>query len=353
MSGYTDVLFRVERGLGWITLNRPKAINALDHDMVRHIDAKLAAWAGDDRVNAVVLTGAGDRGLCAGGDIVSIYDDTRNGGRGSVGFWRDEYAMNARIADYPKPYISVMDGIVMGGGVGVSAHGSVRVVTDRTRIAMPETGIGFVPDTGGTWLLSRAPGELGTHLALTAGRFGAGDAIACGFADHYLPAGRIPELLNAVAADPVGEIVAALAEQAPASELLAQRTWIDACYSAGTVEEILSRLHACPDPAAEQAARQIQDKSPIAVSVTLRALRQARQLATLREALDQELRVSAAALSSADLLEGIRAQVIDKDRTPHWSPPTLAGVTTAMVDRYFTPVDADDDDKSPREQVRT
>jgi enoyl-CoA hydratase len=359
-SAYSDVLFRVAHGIGWVTLNRPKALNALDHQMVRRIDAQLAGWADDDAVGGVALTGAGERGLCAGGDIRSIYADARAGGRASLEFLRDEYLLNARIAGYPKPYLAVMDGLVMGGGVGISAHGSIRVVTDRTAIALPEVSIGFVPDTGGTWLLSRAPGELGTHLALTADRFGAGDAIGCGFADYYLPASQLPVLLGILRAGAlqagalqagalrgghIEPLVASLAEAAPASGLAAMRPWIDACYSAGTAGQIVARLQGCPDPAAQRAARQILGNSPTAVTVALRALRRARQLATLREELDQELRISAAALDSADLVEGIRAQVIDKDRQPSWSPATLAEVTSDMVDRYFTPV--------PLESART
>jgi enoyl-CoA hydratase len=200
---------------------------------------------------------------------------------------------------------------------------------------MPETSIGFIPDVGGTWLLSRAPGELGTHLALTAARFGPADAIACGFADHYLPAAKIPALLGALRPDRLGQVVESLAEPAPASALRAQRPWIDDCYSADTAGEILGRLRARTEPVAGQAAGQLQANSPTAVTVAPRALRQARQLATLREELDQEQRISTAALDSRDLIEGIRALVIDKDRQPRWSPATLAEVTGDVVDRYF------------------
>lgn len=340
-DSYSDVLFRVDRELGWITLNRPKAINALDHEMVRRIDARLAAWADDDRVAGVVLTGNGERGLCAGGDIVSIYHDARTGGRASVEFWRDEYAMNDRIANYPKPYLAVMSGLVMGGGVGISAHGSIRIVTSTTALAMPEVGIGFCPDVGGTWLLSRAPGGLGTHLALTGDRFGAGDAIAAGLADHYLPADRVPAFLDRLTGERVASAASALTWVAPGSPLLAERAWIDTCYAADTAAEILERLRARSEPTARQAADRIAGHSPVAVSVALCALRRAGEMATLREVLDQDLRISAAALDSHDLIEGIRAQVIDKDRTPHWSPPALADITAAMVDRYFVPVAVD------------
>jgi enoyl-CoA hydratase len=341
-TNFTDVLFGAERGLGWVTLNRPAAINALSHAMVRHINAQLAAWADDDQVAGVVIAGAGERGLCAGGDVVSIYRDARSGGRASLDFWHDEYVMNARVAGYPKPYLAVMSGIVMGGGVGISAHGSIRVVTGSSRLAMPETRIGLCPDTGGTWLLSRAPGELGTHLALTGDSIGAGDAIACGLADCYLPADRVPALLRSLSAGNIAVAATALAESPPPSPLLAQRDWIDSCYAADSASDIVSRLRGTPEPLAQQAARRITANSPAAVSVTLRALRQAGQLPTLRAALDLELRLSAAALRSHDLVEGIRAQVIDKDRAPRWSPPTLAAVTTAMIDRYFQPHPAPD-----------
>ncbi|MBM4569359.1 enoyl-CoA hydratase/isomerase family protein, partial [Rhodococcus hoagii] len=200
MSDIVEPEVLVERvgALGRITLNRPKAINALNHAMVRSMAAALLEWADDDAVDAVLLTGAGERGLCAGGDIVSIYHDARDGGSGSKDFWRDEYVLNAAIARYRKPYVAIMDGIVMGGGVGVSAHGNVRVVTERSTIGMPEVGIGFVPDVGGTYLLSRAPGELGTHVALTTARMSAGDAIACGFADHFVPSDRVGEFEQAL-----------------------------------------------------------------------------------------------------------------------------------------------------------
>ncbi len=180
------VRVRVEGRTGVLTLNRPKALNALTHSMVGTIAAALDRWERDPEVAAVVLTGAGERGLCAGGDIRSIHEDARAGGQASAAFWRDEYRLNARIARYPKPYVAIMDGIVMGGGVGVAAHGSVRIVTEGSKVAMPETGIGFVPDVGGTYLLALAPGELGTHLALTGAVMGPGDALLCGFADHFV-----------------------------------------------------------------------------------------------------------------------------------------------------------------------
>jgi len=333
-----DVLLHRAGRAGRAVLNRPRALNALTHAMVGDLDAALTDWEHDDEVAAVVLTGAGERGLCAGGDIRSIYDDARGGGTATREFWRDEYRLNARIAGYPKPYVAVMDGIVMGGGVGVSAHAGVRVVTERSRIAMPETGIGFVPDVGGTWLLSRAPGELGTHLALTAAPAGAGDAIRCGLADHYVPADRLPGFTAALARSTPEEALAAFAEPAPAAELDAHREWIDACYAADTAEEIVDRLRAAGRPEARAAADAITAKSPTAVKVALAALRRARRLDSLEQALVQEYRVSCTALASHDLVEGIRAQVVDKDRSPKWSPPTLPEVAEADVLRHFEPL---------------
>ncbi|MFJ3623057.1 enoyl-CoA hydratase/isomerase family protein [Streptomyces iakyrus] len=333
------VLFHTSGRAAHITLNRPQALNALTHTMVRRIDEALTEWERDPAVEAVVITGAGERGLCAGGDIRAIHDDARDGdGTASAAFWRDEYRLNARIARYPKPYVAVMDGIVMGGGVGVSAHGGVRVVTERSRVAMPETGIGFVPDVGGTRLLALAPGELGTHLALTGAQIGAADALLCGLADHYVPTASLPELLDALAALPVEDALDGHVRTPPQGVLAARREWIDDCYAADTVEEIVRRLLAHGDPAAEEAAETLLAKSPTALKVTLASLRRARTLGPLEPVLNQEYRVSCAALDMPDLVEGIRAQVVDKDRRPRWSPKTLDEVTESDVERFFTPL---------------
>ncbi|MEU5683672.1 3-hydroxyisobutyryl-CoA hydrolase [Streptomyces venezuelae] len=330
------VLHHREGRAGHLVLNRPRAINALNHEMVRIMAETLDAWERDESVATVVVTGAGERGLCAGGDIRSIHDDVRAGrAAASAAFWRDEYLLNARIARFPKPYVAVMDGIVMGGGVGVSAHGDVRVVTERSRVAMPETGIGFVPDVGGTHLLTRTPGELGTHLGLTGTPVGAGDALLCGLADHYVPSERLPEFTAALADTDVVDVVREFAATPPAGELAARREWIDHCYAADSVEEIVDRLHASGDRHAKEAAETILSKSPTSLKVTLAALRRARELPTLEAVLEQEYRVSCAALASPDLPEGIRAQVVDKDRRPRWSPAELSRVTEADVARFF------------------
>lgn len=336
------VLVRTEGRIGHLTLNRPKALNALNRAMVRRIDEALAAWEDDPAVETVVISGAGERGLCAGGDIRSIYEDARAGGTASFAFWRDEYRLNARIARYPKPYVALMDGIVMGGGVGVSAHGNVRIVTERSRIAMPETGIGFAPDVGGTYLLALAPGELGTHLALTGAEIGADDAMLCGLADHFVPSGDLPRLLDALATRTVEDALQLYVRQPPPGELAGHRAWIDDCYAADTVEEIVARLRGHGSGAAEATADTLATRSPTALKVTLAAVRSARRLGRLERVLEQEYRSSCAALASHDLAEGIRAQVIDKDRRPHWKPATPAEVTDTDVERYFAPPEGGD-----------
>ncbi|MER7206289.1 enoyl-CoA hydratase/isomerase family protein [Streptosporangium sp. NPDC000239] len=333
-----EVVTLVTGRLGQIILNRPRALNALNHGMIRRIDTALRAWACDDSVSAVLIRGTGERGLCAGGDIRAIHEDVRTGGGASPAFWRDEYRLNALIARYGKPYVALMDGIVMGGGVGVSAHGGVRIVTERTTLAMPETTIGFLTDVGGTYLLSRAPGELGTHMALTSAAIGAGDAVACGLADHFVPSADLGALTAELASGDVAGVVAAFARPVPPGKLTGERGWIDACYSAETVEEIVERLLGDGAEEAKRAAELVSARSPTALKVTLRALRLARGLGSLEEALDQEYRVACAMPSAPDLVEGIRAQVIDKDRSPRWSPARLEEVSERDVDRFFAPL---------------
>lgn len=340
-DGSDEVLTEVDGSVGLITLNRPKAINSLNQQMVDDLTAILTGWADDDAVRAVVLSGAGERGLCAGGDVVSIYHSARKDGVEARRFWRDEYLLNARIAEFPKPYVAVMDGIVMGGGVGVSAHANTRVVTDTSKIAMPEVGIGFIPDVGGVYLLSRAPGGLGLHAALTGAPFSGADAIAMGFADHYLPHGDVEAFRRAIVSDGVENALAKYAVEPPPSELAAQRDWIDDCFARDTVEDIVAALRGHDAGPANDAANLIATRSPIALSVTLEAVRRAAKLQTLKDVLVQDYRVSSASLRSHDLVEGIRAQLIDKDRNPTWSPAQLAAVTAADVEAYFAPVDDD------------
>lgn len=321
------VIAAVSGRAGVITLNRPRSINALDHEMVRLMDAALVAWADDPAVETVVVRGAGDRGLCAGGDIVAIHADAKAlAGAGdeaaaasaSAAFWRDEYVMNARIGDYPKPYVAIMDGIVMGGGVGISGHANTRIVTDRTRLAMPEVGIGLVPDVGGTWLLSHVADQLGTYAALTTTHLRGGDVIALGLADHYIPTARLDAFVDALAGRPVDEAVGEYAQEAPASEVAAGREWIATAFAADSIAQIVENCVAVATPEGFATAEAIEGKSPAALAATLTALRSAAGDASLRDALVREYRTSLRCLQHPDLAEGIRAQVIDKDRTPRW-----------------------------------
>jgi enoyl-CoA hydratase len=336
-----EILIRVEGRVGLLTLNRPKAINSLTHTMVTVLDRVLTEWASDPAITAVVLSGAGERGLCAGGDLVPLYHSARAGGADARKFWFDEYRLDAKIGSYPKPYVSLMDGLVMGGGVGVSAHGSVRVVTETTRMAMPEVGIGFIPDVGGTLILSRAPGLLGLHAALTGATFDGADAIALGFADHYVPHDALEAFTAAVVGEGVEAAVRAYETEPPPSQLLAQRHWIDECYAGETAIEIVAALRGHDEGPANDAANLIETRSPISVSVALEAVRRAAKLGTLEDVLRQEYRTTCGALRSHDLVEGIRAQIVDKDRNPKWSPPSLAAVTAQDVEDYFAPADPD------------
>ena len=331
-----EVLFEKRGHLGVITLNRPQAVNALTAGMVHAMLEQLTAWADDDAVKTVLVHGAGDRGLCAGGDIVAIYDDILRGGDRTTDFWAAEYRLNSLIARYPKPYVAFMDGLVLGGGVGISAHGSVRVVTERTRTGMPETTIGFVPDVGGTLLLSRSPGESGTHAALTGAHLSGADALFLGLADHFVPSESLPELAEALESSTAEAAVGRFAQEPPASALSGQREWIDDAYASDDAEEIVARLRGAGGDAAA-AAVTIEAKSPTAVKVTLESLRRVRGL-SLEEALEQEYRVGVRCLSGPDFREGIRAQVVDKDRNPQWKPASLAEVSPAAVEGFFAPL---------------
>ncbi len=337
MTDEPQVLLSVADGVGRLTLNRPQVLNALSAGMIETLTATLTAWAQDSEVSLVVLDGAGERGFCAGGDIRDLAEHTQAGQHESArAFFRAEYRLNALIAEFPKPVVALMDGVTMGGGIGLAGHASIRIVTERSRLAMPETRIGFFPDVGGTWLLSRAPGELGTYLALNSASMGAADAIDTGFADFYLPSELLPHLLLALAerADPGSPAeITMLFDETPVPlhadtetvrSLRARRDWIDACYSADTVPGIIERLHARPEEAAAQAAAELERLSPTALTVALAALRAARALPSLRAALEQECRAGAWLLEQPDFAEGVRALLIDKDGAPRWSPATLA-----------------------------
>ena len=333
-----EVLLQRDGPLARIVLNRPKALNALTHGMIRTIAAALTDWADDPAVQTVLLTGSGDRALCAGGDIVSVYRDARTDPDENARFWADEYTLNAQIKRYPKPFVALMDRIVLGGGVGLSGHASHRVVTERTKLGMPETTIGFVPDVGGTYLYSRTPGELGTHLALTAATMTGADAIALGLADSFVESTQLESLADALKRMPAAAAIAEHASTVPPAPLLAERAWIDECYAGNDVATIIDRLQTSSVTAADDAAAAILAKSPTALRVTLESLRRARDLRTLEEVLEQEYRVSLRMVAGHDVIEGIRAQVIDKDRNPAWQPSTLSDVSDADMQAYFAPL---------------
>ncbi len=319
--------------VGHITLNRPKALNALTVEMVRLIAAALDGFSVDDRVQVVLLDGAGDRAFCAGGDIRVLRDSALSGDpSSSETFWREEYHLNAQIARYPKAVVAIMDRIVMGGGIGLASHASHPVATDRVQAAMPEVGIGFVPDVGATYLLSRAPGELGTHLALTGHAVGPADAVLCGLARFTAFSDDVPSL---VAALQDGTLPPGTAAVDRVGELASAREWIDDCYAADSITDIIERLRASANPAAHAAAGTIETKSPTALAVTLASLRRARQLDSLEECLDQEFRTSCRMLDTADLPEGIRAAVVDKDRSPRWNPPASERPQPPEIEPYF------------------
>ena len=253
-----DVLIRIEGAAGRITLNRPKALNALNHPMTLAIGAALAEWRDDDRVKHVVIDGAGGRAFCAGGDIRAVYDSIPTDPEIARSFWRDEYRLNAMIARYPKPYVAIMDGFCLGGGVGLSAHGSHRIVTERSRVGMPETAIGFTPDVGGSFLLAHAPGHSGEYMAATAYRMTAADAILAGFAETMIKSDDIPAFLVALCEGRgAGEAEQGFSTYPGASELAARQADIDLIFDAETIQEAVRRLKAKGGPWAEETLKKI------------------------------------------------------------------------------------------------
>ena len=332
----SEILVSENGSLGRITLNRPKALNSLTLGMVREMTEAVERWRDAEHIRAILIDGAGERGLCAGGDVRALHDAAKAGDESlPAAFWTEEYRLNSALANYPKPVVGIMDGICMGGGVGITAHGSHRVVTERSKVGMPETGIGFIPDVGGTYLMSRAPGELGTHLALTGSAVGGADALYCDLADHYVDSARLPALIEALSSGDVDEVLAGFATAAPESSLAEHRVWIDAAYAGDDVEAILARLRDRPEQAAQDAATTIATKSPTALKVTLRALRS--DYASLEQALTQEYRLAMACVRIGDFVEGVRATLVDKDRNPQWSPTSLSEVDESRVQKFFEP----------------
>jgi enoyl-CoA hydratase len=337
-----DLLVRRNGALRRITLNRPQALNAITLDMALAMTALLRQWESDPNVGAVLLDGAGGRAFCAGGDIRALYDAAKTGDSLPARFWATEYRLNVLIARYPKPLVAVMDGLVMGGGVGLSAHAAHRVVTERSAIAMPEVGIGFFPDVGACFLLARTPGYIGTHLALTGDRIGAADAIHCGLADVHVFTDRLDELPSVLAGcRNRAEIRAGLerlsATPAPA-RLQNEREWIDACCSADELETIVKQLSACQAEAARAALDAMRKASPTSLKVALRNIRSAAAFKKVEESFQQDYRIALACIAGHDFLEGIRATIIDKDRNSRWRPDKIEAVTPDIVDRHFRSV---------------
>lgn len=332
-------MIRARRGAvaGHITLERPAKINALTPAMVAGIAGALTAWEHDPGVAFVVLDGEGPRGFCAGGDVVYVYESMRANDGAALAFWADEYRLNAQIANYPKPIVAIMNGIVMGGGVGLAGHARIRIVTDSTRFAMPEAGIGLIPDVGATWLLTRTPGETGTYLALTGRAIGAADAIALGLAEHYVPEVALSALLDALTAhaDDAEAVVGRFAGDPGSAPLALRRAAIDEAFGFAEVEEILDALVAHGSAFAAAIASDMLAKSPMSLKLTLRALREAALFERLEDALALEYRVMCRLAGDHDFFEGIGAAVIRKDRAPQWSPATLAAVGPDDLARYF------------------
>jgi len=344
-----EILFEVKDGLGLITLNRPKVLNSISHGMILEMERVIPGWERDPAVKAVVVRGAGDRAFCAGGDVAGLYREMRDNPAGTLrrDFFRDEYIINRRIYRYAKPWISLIDGIDMGGGVGLSVHGSHSVATEKFLFAMPETTIGLFPDVGGGYFLTRLPGALGTFLALTSHRLKAADALWAGIVQAYVPSARLDELQEALAASDLGgadanrtvdAVIARFAEDAGAPGLPAQMATIDRCFSAGGLPEIVANLESDGGEWAGKQLAALRKLSPLSMAITLEQLKRCANR-SFEDTMTIEYRMSQACMKAGhDFFEGVRAVLIDKDQKPRFNPPTVAGVTDAMVAAHFEPV---------------
>jgi enoyl-CoA hydratase len=338
-----DVLIRSEGAAGRITLNRPKALNALNLAMTDAITAALVQWRDDDRIKHVVIDGAGGRAFCAGGDIRAVYDLIPTDPEFPRGYWRAEYRLNAMIARYAKPYVALMDGFCLGGGVGLSAHGSHRIVTERSQVGMPETAIGFTPDVGGSWLLAQAPGHAGEYMAATAYRMNAADAIHAGFADAAIGAEDIPAFVAALCeGHDASETARRFAGAAGTSDLATRRADIDLVFGSETIQESVRRLEAKGGPWAEKTLRKISAHSPTALAAAHFSVRKVRGLKSLEESIDHEYRYAHRAVGLHDFREGVRALLVDKDGSPQWRPARIEDVRLSDVAALFAPLGKDE-----------
>ena len=350
MSG-DEVLISAENGLARIRLNRPDALNALTLSMVRRMTEALLAWRARDDVRIVLLDHREGRGFCAGGDIRALYESVKGDGQLARDFFTEEYRLNTLIKTYPKPFVALMDGVTMGGGVGVSVHGSHRVVTENTIFAMPETGIGLFPDVGGTWFLPRLPGEVGAFMALTGARLKAADCVKVGIATHYAPADLLDVIRAqvgeaALSRDPAAALAQELAEfseQAGEAPLLAHKDAINKSFAHNRVEDVIAALAADGSDWARAQSAAIAGKAPVSLKVALRQMREGRSLATFEDAMRIEQRLARRIVFAHDFSEGVRALVIAKDNAPRWAPPRLEDVSDEMIDALFSPLDAGDE----------
>lgn len=342
MADEPDIICDIRGSAGFVLLNRPKALNALNLVMVRELAKALDAWEHDPAVTRVVVTGAGEKAFCAGGDIRSLHDLGKAGQYDEMlAFWREEYILNARIKSYPKPYVALVDGIVMGGGVGVSLHGSHRIAGERWLFAMPEVGIGFFPDVGATYALPRLPDHAGTYLALTGDRVGQADALALGLATHAVPSARMAELAEALTGpEQVEAVLARFAIDPGPGKPAPERATIAHCFGAATLPDVLGRLDAkaaAGDAFAAKALATIRAKSPTSIAIAFEQMRRGASLG-FAEAMQLEFRIVSRIPHGHDFYEGVRAVVIDKDQAPSWRPQTLEELDPAAVAAYFAPL---------------
>ena len=342
-TGRQEIRFRRRGDLAEVILTRPKALNALTKNMIDLFDPYLVAWASNPAVKAVAISGDGDKAFCAGGDVRSVWDSGRDGGDLTRSFFQAEYTLNRRIRTFPKPYIALVDGITMGGGVGVSVHGDIRIAGDRTMMAMPEMGIGFFTDVGTTHVLSRLPGQLGMYLALTGYRMKAADAVYTGMATHYVPTEEILGVVDACiggtwrADDPLDDVRALVDQHAGTpgpAPLAAHREAIDRCFAGASVEAIRAALAAEDSDWARDTLAALAKGSPTSLKVTHAALRRAASL-DFDSCLKMEYRMSQAFMAGHDFYEGIRAVLVDKDHAPAWKPATLEEISDAAVEAHF------------------
>ena len=334
----TDINIRKNGNIGHITLTREKVLNALSHDMALQIEKALHDWSKDDAVKLVLIDAMGEKAFCAGGDVQDLYAQGIAGNfESGTNFWRDEYRLNALIAHYNKPYIAVMNGIVMGGGVGISALGSHRIVTENTSFALPECAIGLIPDVGSSHLLAQAPGHLGEYLALTGGRVGYEDAIYCGFADHFVPKDNLGALIEKLSQSGDAADIAEFSQATNEGALANIRADIDVIFSLQTIGEILSELEKSEAEWASKALYKIKSASPISICVTLETIRAVRANPGINNALRQEFRFVSRAMEHGDFIEGVRALIIDKDKQAKWRFPTISDVPDDVVALFLSP----------------